>query len=164
MARIFIAIRFDDDIKSILVDIQEGLKRAGIRGNYCSWDNLHMTLAFIGEHCDVGAVREAVNEVEFAPFSLTLSTLGTFPTRAGVIWCGVREEPAVMSLAARLRERLTANGVAYSRTSFYPHISLVQHPSSTHIDVPIPPTTIHVRQIHVMVSQRINGELLYTEL
>ena len=49
MARIFIAIRFDDELKKTLVALQQTLKAKGVAGNYCSYGNLHMTLAFIGE-------------------------------------------------------------------------------------------------------------------
>ena len=46
MARIFIAIRFNDEVKKTLVDIQNTLKAKGVKGNYCPYGNLHMTLAF----------------------------------------------------------------------------------------------------------------------
>ena len=50
MARIFIAIRFNDEVKKTLVDIQNTLKAKGVMGNYCPYDNLYMTLAFFHEN------------------------------------------------------------------------------------------------------------------
>lgn len=50
MARIFIAIRFNDEVKKTLVDIQNTLKANGVMGNYCPYGNLHMTLAFFHEN------------------------------------------------------------------------------------------------------------------
>lgn len=164
MARIFIAIRFNDEFKKSLAHIQEVLKGRGVQGNYCSWGNLHMTLAFIGEHYDLSSIRRAVSEVEFEPFDLTLGNLGTFPTKAGVIWCGVKDGGAATALANQLRERLAANGVAYSETGFYPHISLVQHPSAIITDIAMPQATIRVNRTHVMKSERIDGELIYEEI
>lgn len=164
MARIFIAIRFNDEFKEKLVNIQDFLKSQGVTGNYCSYGNLHMTLAFIGEHYDLPAIRKAVNEVEFEPFELSLGTLGTFPTKAGVIWCGVKDKESATSLANQLRERLTANGVSFSELAFVPHISLVQHPSVIVTDITIPDATIRVEKIFVMISERINGELIYSEI
>ena len=164
MARIFIAIRFNDEFKKKLVKIQDSLNSRGVEGNYCSYDNLHMTLAFIGEHYDLPAIQKAVGEVEFEPFDLSLGNLGTFPTKAGVIWCGVKEGTSATSLANKLRERLTANGVLFSTLGFVPHISLVQHPSEVITDITIPDATIRVEQIHVMKSERINGELIYSEI
>ena len=91
MARIFIAIRFNDEFKEKLVEIQDSLKLRGVTGNYCSYGNLHMTLAFIGENYDLPAIRKAVHEVKFEPYEISLGKLGTFPTKAGVIWCGVKD-------------------------------------------------------------------------
>ena len=164
MARIFIAIRFNDEFKRKLVEIQDSLKTRGVQGNYCPYGNLHMTLAFIGENYDLPAIRKAVDEVKFEPFDLSLGNLGTFPTKAGVIWCGVKDGTAATSLANLLRERLTANGVSFSELAFVPHISLVQHPSVIVTDITIPDATIRVEQIHVMKSERINGELIYSEI
>ena len=164
MARIFIAIRFNDEFKEKLVEIQDSLKSRGVKGNYCSYGNLHMTLAFIGEQYDLPAIRKAVDEVEFEPFDLSLGSLGTFSTKAGVIWCGVKEGISATSLANQLRERLTANGVSFSTLEFVPHISLVQHPSEIITDIEVPDATIRVEKIFVMKSERIDGELIYSEL
>ena len=164
MARIFIAIRFNDEFKRKLVEIQDSLKSRGVGGNYCSYGNLHMTLAFIGEHYDLPAIQKAVGEVEFEPFDLSLGNLGTFPTKAGVIWCGVKDGTAATSLANLLRERLTANGVLFSTLASVPHISLVQHPSVIVTDITIPDATIRVEEIYVMKSERIDDELIYSEI
>ena len=164
MARIFIAIRFNDEFKRKLVEIQDSLKSRGVEGNYCSYGNLHMTLAFIGERYDLPAIRKAVSVVEFEPFDLSLGNLGTFPTKAGVIWCGVKDGTSATSLANQLRERLTANEVSFSTLGFIPHISLVQHPSSIITDIEVPDATIRVEKIFVMKSERINGELIYSEV
>lgn len=164
MARIFIAIRFNDEFKKKLVEIQDSLNSRGVEGNYCSYGNLHMTLAFIGEHYDLPAIRKAVGEVEFEPFDLSLGNLGTFQTKAGVIWCGVKDGTSATSLANQLRERLSANGVSFSTLGFVPHISLVQHPSEIITDIEVPDATIRVENIFVMKSERIDGELIYSEV
>lgn len=164
MARIFIAIRFNDDFKRKLVEIQDSLKLRGVKGNYCSYGNLHMTLAFIGENYDLLAIRKAVSEVEFEPFEMSLGALGTFPTKAGVIWCGVKDGTLATSLANQLRKQLTANGVSFNGLAFVPHISLVQHPSVIVTDVTIPDATIQVEEIYVMKSERIDDELIYSEI
>ena len=104
MARIFIALRFGDEVKKALVALQNALRAQGVEGNYCAWGNLHMTLAFIGERYDLPTIRQAVNEVRFEPFTMTLGPLGTFPTKAGVVWCGVSDGEAVTALANQLRE------------------------------------------------------------
>lgn len=164
MARIFIAIRFGEEFKQTLVDVQDTLRARGIEGDYCPYGNLHITLAFVGEKYDLPAIREAVNEVSFEPFEMTLGHLGTFPTKAGVIWCGIKDPKPASALAKQLRERLTAHGVTYSTTEFVPHISLVQHPSAIITDIDIPQASVRVERIFVMKSERIDGALVYSEI
>lgn len=164
MARAFIAIRFSNEFKDKLVHIQEALKERGVIGNYCPYGNLHMTLAFIGENYDLTAIRKAVSEVEFQPFELSLEKLGSFPTKTGVIWCGLKDNTPIINLVERLRERLSANGVSYKHDQFFPHISLVQHPSATLTDIEIPSASMQVTMLYVMKSERINGELVYSEI
>ncbi len=164
MPRIFIAIRFADEFREGLVEIQNALKDRGVAGNFCLFGNLHLTLAFIGEKYDLQAVRKAVSEVKFQPFTLKLSTLGTFPTRKGVIWCGVEDVDSVSSLVSELRKRLTDNGVTYKSGDFFPHISLVQSPSRIVTDVAIPEATMQVERISVMMSDSVDGELRYWEV
>lgn len=190
MARIFIAIRFDDEFKKTLVALQQTLKAKGVAGNYCSYGNLHMTLAFIGESVSVKPneqnnayydsvmarerrmravdvlpeIHKAVSEVKFEPFTITLGKLGTFSTKNGVIWCGIKESEPITAIANKLRERLSANGISYSTMAFSPHISLVQHPTQIITDIEVPEVSIKVESIFVMKSERINGELIYSEL
>lgn len=164
MARIFIAIRFDDEVKKALVGLQDTLKAKGVKGNYCPYRNLHMTLAFIGESYGLPEISKAVSEVEFEPFTMTLSKLGTFPTRAGVIWCGIKESKQVMALAKQLRERLTDHGVKYRMQAFFPHISLVQHPTHIITDIDVPEISITTDSIKIMKSERIDGELIYSDM
>ena len=164
MARIFIAIRFDERFKQGLVSLQDALKARGVQGNYCPYGNLHMTLAFIGESYDLTAIRKAVNEVAFEPFNLTLGKLGTFPTKAGVIWCGLKDNNSVTELTKRLRDRLKANGVSFTDDVFFPHISLAQHPSEIVTDIDVQETSMRVEKIFIMKSERIDGELIYSEI
>lgn len=164
MARIFIAIRFTDDFKQTLVSVQESLKARGIDGKYCSYGNMHMTLAFIGEQYDLPRIRKAVSEVELEPLELSLGRLGSFPTKAGVIWCGLRNNEAVIELAKRLRQRLRANDVSFKEDDFFPHISLVQHPSAIINDIAVPEAMMQVERIYIMKSERIDGELIYKEI
>ena len=164
MARIFIAIRFNEGFKMGLVALQDALKARGVHGNYCPYGNLHMTLAFIGESYDLDAIRKAVSEVSVDPFELSLDKLGSFPTKTGVIWCGVKDNTPIIDLARQLRDRLKANGVSFKDDVFFPHISLVQHPSSNETDIEIPETSMRVTQIFVMKSERVDGELIYAEI
>ena len=46
--RLFIAINLDNNIRNALAEMQESMRRQGVRGNYTKTENLHLTLTFIG--------------------------------------------------------------------------------------------------------------------
>ena len=85
--RLFIAIRFSDDIRKALITTMHELKKKNVGGSYCPADNLHLTLAFIGETQNVEGVRQAMNATPFAPFMLTLTDLGNF---GDLLWVGAK--------------------------------------------------------------------------
>lgn len=165
MPRIFIAIRFTEEVKTALVEAQQELKSRGVTGNYCPYGNLHLTLAFIGETYDLVKIRKAVSEVTFSPFEIMLGSLGDFQTKNGaVIWVGLKDISLVSTLASQLRERLDANDVRYKSTDFYPHISLIRNPSAVLTDISVGTSSMMVDRIFVMKSERIDGELVYSEI
>ena len=60
--RLFIAIRLSDEMKKALINCMHDLKKQGVEGNYAPAQNLHMTLAFIGEYDDPESVcKETVS-------------------------------------------------------------------------------------------------------
>ena len=50
--RLFIAVQLSEDMRDEICRVQGDLQRMGVRGNYTLRENLHLTLAFIGEHND----------------------------------------------------------------------------------------------------------------
>ena len=71
--RLFIAICFDENMLDSLVEIQDDLVRSGVKGNYTPRENLHMTLAFIGEYDDPEQIEEVMKNVPLRSFSVKLS-------------------------------------------------------------------------------------------
>ena len=76
--RLFIAINLSDAMKDSLISTQNALYDRGVRGNYTSEENLHLTLAFIGEYPDAEPVLDALSAVSFRPFELRLEGMGRF--------------------------------------------------------------------------------------
>ena len=63
--RLFISINFNEETIEDLVNLQAELRGCGIDGNYTKPENLHLTLAFIGEYGNPDEVMEAIENVEF---------------------------------------------------------------------------------------------------
>ena len=74
--RLFIAIQFDEQILQELTHYQTTLKSNGVTGNFSRKENLHITLAFIGEYGDPDDVLDAMEEVTFRPFDIDLDGVG----------------------------------------------------------------------------------------
>lgn len=162
--RIFIAIRFTEAFKYSILDAQDGLREYGVRGNYTQPENLHLTLAFIGETERGAEIKAAVDAVKFEPFVIRTGKLGCFNGRSRVLWLGIEGEDKVKTIAQQLRRDLDKCGIDYAKGKFSPHITLVRQPSEMPLDVEVESESMTVSEISVMNSERINGRLVYTAL
>ena len=66
--RLFIAINFNNLTRSSLLTLRNQLRSKSERGNFSESDNLHLTLAFLGE-CDakqIAAVKAIIDILSFA--------------------------------------------------------------------------------------------------
>lgn len=162
--RIFIAIRFTEVFKSSILDTQDGLKEYGVKGNYTQPENLHLTLAFIGETERVEEIKAAVDAVKFEPFVIRTGKMGCFNGRSRVVWLGIEGEDKVKAIAQQLRRNLDQRGIDYAKGKFSPHITLVRQPSEMPLDIDAESESMTVSNIYVMKSERINGRLVYTAL
>jgi len=162
--RVFIAIRFTQAFKEPIFEAQDALRDNGVRGNFTLPENLHLTLAFIGETDRVDDIKAAVKEVVFEPFEIKTGRLGCFNGRSKVIWLGIDGEKKLKAITAELRKNLDIRGIDYAKGSFQPHITLVRQPSDMPLDIDIESANMTVKEISVMKSERISGRLVYTAL
>jgi len=96
-------------------------------------NNLHFTLAFIGEVGDQVAekAKRALIQVKHQPFEVELSGIGFFPDerRPRVIWIGVSEDKGgreLEGLANLVRDKLREANVPYDPKPFTPHLTLAR--------------------------------------
>ena len=162
--RVFIAIRFTQAFKEPIFEAQDALRDNGVRGNFTLPENLHLTLAFIGETDRVDDIKAAVKEVVFEPFEIKTGRLGCFNGRSKVIWLGIDGEKKLKAITAELRKNLDIRGINYAKGRFQPHITLVRQPSDMPLDIDIESANMTVKEISVMKSERISGRLVYTAL
>ena len=159
--RLFIAIKLNSEIRNALTDVQKHLIRRGIRGNYTNTDNLHITLAFIGEYDEPDFVKEVLSEVPFSPFPISLSTLGHF---GNLWWVGLDDNDELDSYVKRLRKALSEAGIPFDKKKFSPHITLIRKAIGTLPAVSVPKTTMSVDHISLMRSERGPKGMIYTEI
>lgn len=163
--RLFIAINFDQKMKDALEDLQEGLRARGIRGNYTRTENLHLTLAFIGEYKNPGIVLDILEGIPFEPFTVSLEGIRYF---RDMIFADISPCPPLEKTVRELRRALGRNDIPFDRKKFSPHITLVRKVSYSH-DRPVLPSAASrqgtmVDRISLMKSERGKKGMIYTEL
>ena len=160
--RIFVALEPSPAFRDALSAVQDRLRSAGVTGRYLTPDNLHLTLAFIGEWpAAVTGLLPAVRE----PFPITLSHLGVFP-EARVLWAGTAPSQALDELAAQVRNVLKEAGIPFDPKGFYPHITLLRKPAvPAGLDlsgIALPPACMTVREVCLYRSEHTPDGMAYT--
>ncbi len=160
--RLFIAIRLSDEMKKALVTCMHDLKKQGVEGNYVPAQNLHMTLAFLGEYDDPAKVKEVIRKVPLPEFRLALSEKGNF---GNILWAGVKGNQKLKTYVKDLRAALAAEGIPFDKEKFVPHITLIRKVSAKKpYQVHLPKADMTVRKASLMRSEQKNGKMVYKEL
>ena len=159
--RLFIAVRLSDELQSEVVNTMHLLKKAGVKGNYVPKQNLHLTMAFIGDTKDAAAVKEAMQQVKYKPFRLAFTEMGTF---GDLLWTGLKGNHGLSAAVKDIRSALDSAGIEYDRKKFEPHITLIRKMSGKWQTVPAPKGMMMVKSISLMKSEVKDGKRVYTEL
>jgi len=160
--RLFIAINFSKEVKNTLLCAISELRSQSISGSFTLPENLHLTLAFIGESSDVHAIRGAIDRRKVEPFSLTIGGAGHF---GDLYWVGIENNPQLKALAENLQSDLRAGGFEIEDRAYKPHITIARKlVSASPISINVPETSMTVTCISLMKSERANGKLTYTEV
>ena len=163
--RLFIAIQLSEDVKQHVADVQNAFRRQGVRGNYTPAENLHLTLAFIGEYGDPDGVLEAMETVRFSPFVLAMEKTGCF---GDLWWTGFAESRELDRLVKNLRHTLADAGIPYDKKRFKAHCTILRKAVCAKGSGPLPisaaPAGMRAERISLMQSTRGRHGMIYTEL
>lgn len=164
--RLFIAVQLSSPVKDTLCQAIESLKKRSLQGNFTRRENLHLTLAFLGETTRLAAAKRVLDELELPPpFSLTISGLGRFRREGGDIWwAGAEPNDALSDLATQLMARLERTGFPVEKRLFKPHLTLGRQVVLQGRPEELPPVKMEVDRISLMKSERLAGTLTYTEV
>ena len=126
MIRLFAALELPPTIRDRLLAAMGGV--AGAR-----WqrdEQLHLTLRYIGEvdYHLAQDVAAALSSVNIQPFSLSLTTPGTFDRKGRIdnLWVGVTPQQEVAALARRIDQALVRVGVPPLGRAFVPHVTVAR--------------------------------------
>lgn len=126
MPRLFIGIDLPDEIDEYLELLCTGVHGARWEGA----DKFHLTLRYIGD-VDGGlhrAIVDALAEVRFPAFSMTLKGVGFFPPRGEPrsLWTGLADDAEVRELRRRIDRALDPLDLDSDRRKFAPHVTLAR--------------------------------------
>ena len=160
--RLFIAIPLSEEMKKALVACMHDLKKQGVEGNYVPAQNLHLTLAFIGEYDDPEKVKEVLRSVPLPSFRMSLSEKGNF---GNLLWAGVKGNQKLKTYVKDLRDALRAAGIPFDDDKFIPHITLIRKAAAKKAyQARLPKVEMTVRKVSLMRSEMKNGKTVYREM
>jgi len=162
--RLFIAVQLSEEMRGEICKVQDDLLRKGVRGNYTPRENLHLTLAFIGEYNDPEQVMEVINGIPFEPFELRLDGMGCF---GDLWWAGLKHSTGLQVYVRQLRHTLAEAGIPFDRKRFSPHITLLRRASmemSKLEGITIEGIGMLADHVSLMRSDRGKRGMIYTEI
>lgn len=177
--RTFMAVGLTDAVRLGLSSVMRNLGPAARGVRWTRPENLHFTLAFLGEleSGRVAAAQAAGQEAAraCAPFAVRFGGLGAFPPRGHprVIWVGLSQGAAELTrLQALLAQALGQRGFALEERPFVPHLTLGRVADDVRLADPaallgqaLPPLeTVAVDRILVMRSQLTPAGAVYSVL
>lgn len=168
--RLFIAINLSEKTRNGLLALRDELISRTEDGNFTTPENLHLTLAFLGE-CNAKQVftaKTAMDSVRFMPIDILIERVGRFghggePGEA-LWWAGVKENEPLIGLQRDLTGKLTGAGFSLDKRKYSPHITLGRRVVTDAATWRITPFGETVYKIDLMKSERINGKLTYTPI
>lgn len=165
--RLFIAINLSNEVKESLMDIQDAMRDSGIYGRETVPENMHLTLAFIGDYDDPDYVKQIIGNVDIRPFDISLSGVGAF---RDLWWVGIEENPPLQAVVRKLRRALSDADIPFDRKRFRPHITIIRKATSNlsdTLDIGLESykgVSMRVDHISLMRSDRAKHGMIYTEL
>ncbi len=159
--RLFLAITLDNNIKDELCMVQKRLQIAGVKGNFTTRENMHLTLAFIGEYSEPEYVSDVLSQVDLEPVRLVIDGFGSF---GDLFWIGIKEDKGLLTNVKRIRRALADNAIPFDKKKFLPHITIarkIRYEKSFPTDAPFP-AAMDVEYITLMRSDRGKSGMIYT--
>ncbi len=134
MARLFTGIALPPDICDQLIALQGGVPGARWRPR----ENLHATLAFIGEvnsHTERD-IEDTLERIETPAFDIRLKGTGQFGKgRPHTLWAGIEELGELSHLAGKVVTALKQLGLKIENRKYIPHVTIARLRNARRDDV-----------------------------
>lgn len=139
--RTFVSLSLPQERRERLLKLLDNMRSQGaLKGRPVRAENLHLTLAFIGDMMLPAARRLATRIATIEPVMLRFEFSHTGAFRSGILWAGLEEKAVIEALAERVRQILDEEGISYDKKPFRAHVTLAR---AWRGSVPV-----HLRDLH----------------
>ena len=163
--RLFVALWPPDDVRDALFGWARAC-HATCRGRLVRRENLHVTLAFLGEtaRARLPELAAILAQVRAPQFDLVLDRLGYWPHNRIVYGGTSAMPPALVALAAGLGSRLRDAGFRGDDRPYVAHVTLLRHAQRGPEDTRVEPVAWHVGELVLVESLRTDSGQDYRPL
>ncbi len=162
--RLFIALPLGKEAAEAVAEEQAALRRVGVTGNFTRPENLHMTLAFLGEQPSPDKAAEALEALHAPAGALLLDHYEVF-RRTEILYLAPREDGPARNVALALEKELRSRGFRLEARPFKAHLTLCRRLRLPEGSLPPPEQIwVPVREAVLYESHRLGGVLTYTPL
>lgn len=160
MARVFVAFPLSEDARAEVARVARTLASPDLR--VVPPENLHLTIAFLGDRADVAAVKDALVPTagDTLPIAVRLDRVGGFPSdrRARTVFVGVADPSGDLARAAgALREALGRAPTCWEPDrGFVPHITVARARAGA---VRVPPLAVEPLAFQIEAVQVVGSSL-----
>ena len=164
-ARLFLGLELNDCARNALADVCAELEHQKLRGKLHAPTLYHLTLCFLGNtplH-RISELQNLMSAIVCTPFSLTLSSLGTFKNGT-ILWAGVKECAELFEYQSCLAHSLRNAGFPIEEGEYRPHITLGRQVKSEIPPISVPPVSFNIAHTTLFESTRIDGVLTYVPI
>ena len=162
--RLFIALPLGKAAADAVAKEQAALRRAGVTGSFTRPENLHLTLAFLGEQPSPDQAAEALEALQAPAGELLLDHYEVF-RRTEILYLAPREDGPARAVAMALERELRSRGFRLEARPFKAHLTLCRRLRLPEGSLPLPEQVrVPAREAVLFESHRPGGVLTYTPL
>lgn len=123
--RLFLGMPIPPELAQALARLTRAIELP--KGRPTAPENLHLTLVFLGEVAEptLPRIEQELSELNFAPFPLKLTSLGTFP-RADILFAEVEPTRPLLHLQAKVAAGMARCGFVPEDRPYHPHLTLAR--------------------------------------
>ena len=172
--RIFTGFCTNNETKSKVNEHIDFLKEKAVSGNFTHFNNIHLTLIFLGEMNDkqYKSLVRAVENVEFSPFEIQFDQIGKFEGRRGekgdLYWIGADKSDELNFVYKSLKNELMKEKLTFDAKSYKPHITLgrqvVLRDLEEDVCKKITPINFKIEKINIVRTDRVPNGVKYVKL